>query len=64
MPIEPLKIRIAEDKGQRYAVVENFPGLWAEMTPAQLYLMANELIAAAVKCESRGVEPIPGASSR
>jgi len=51
--IEPLQIRIRPGRtGKAFVVVDNFPGLHAEMTCEQLHQMAEELTAAANLCDS------------
>lgn len=48
-----LEIIHTQDRhGHPLAVVNNFPGLYAEMYPAQMRGMANALIMAANVCES------------
>lgn len=39
--------------GKPLAVVQNFPGLYAEMTPEELRKMAEWLVDAAEECEER-----------
>lgn len=51
--IESLQIRIRQGRtGKAFVVVDNFPGLHAEMTCKQLHQMAEELKAAADLCDS------------
>lgn len=47
-----LRVKFSEDRnGRPLAVVENFPGLNAEMTPKQLRAMADALHMVADECE-------------
>jgi len=51
--IESLQIRISQGRtGKAFVVVDNFPGLHAEMTCDELRQMASELNAAADLCDS------------
>lgn len=52
--IEYLIVTLTQNRhGKPLATVRNFPGLDADMTPAQMRAMAAALEAAATECEQR-----------
>ncbi|WP_367154679.1 hypothetical protein [Methylomonas sp. HYX-M1] len=55
--MKQLNVRLTQDRNKKpLAVVENFPGLDAEMTPAQLRSLAKALMNAADVCEESNVK--------
>jgi len=54
---EDLQIRFAKDReGKPLAIVENFPGLGAELRPEELKKLARQLLAAARRFERPSIE--------